>query len=86
MKNRFFIDGSNAQADGGRFVRLPDLLKLLGISRSTVYARMDSKSGQYDPSFPKSKKLNTSSKNGAVGWLLDDIHDYINKLCDGGAV
>lgn len=45
------------------FLRLPDVLKLIGLSRSSVYQLMR------EEKFPKPKKLSSR----AVGWTASDI-------------
>ena len=57
-------------------LRLRQLLQALGISRSTVYLRIDPKSKYYDPVFPKPIRLGAK----AVGWVLSDVYDYIEHL------
>lgn len=57
-------------------IRLPKLKHLLGVSRSTVYLRLNPKSKYYDPLFPKPIRLGAK----AVGWLLADVYAYIDHL------
>lgn len=57
-------------------IRLPKLKHLLGVSRSTVYLRLNAKSKYYDPLFPKPIRLGAK----AVGWLLADVYAYIDHL------
>ncbi|QOQ84567.1 AlpA family phage regulatory protein [Comamonas thiooxydans] len=57
-------------------IRLPQLVKLVGLSRSTVYLRLNTKTKYYDPSFPKPIQLGMK----AVGWKLADVYSYIEKL------
>lgn len=57
-------------------IRLPQCAKLLGLSRSTVYLRLNPKSKYYDPNFPKPIQLGMK----AVGWKLADVYSYIEKL------
>lgn len=57
-------------------LRLRQLLKALGISRSTVYLRINPKSKYYDPVFPKPIRLGTKAR----GWVLSDVNDYIEHL------
>ena len=57
-------------------IRLPKLKHLLGVSRSTVYLRLNPKSKYYDPLFPK--PIRSGAK--AVGWLLADVYAYIDHL------
>lgn len=65
-------------------IRLSKLTQLLSVSRSTVYLRLNSTSKYYDPRFPKSIRLGAN----AVGWLLADVHAYIDYLrnCDAASV
>ncbi|WP_376750704.1 helix-turn-helix transcriptional regulator [Comamonas terrigena] len=57
-------------------IRLSKLTQLLSVSRSTVYLRINPRSKYYDPRFPKALRLGSK----AVGWLLADVHDYIDHL------
>lgn len=57
-------------------IRLPKLKHLLGVSRSTVYLRLNTQSKYYDPLFPKPIRLGAK----AVGWLLADVYAYIDHL------
>ena len=62
--------------DPKAIIRLAKLLELLGISRSTVYLRLNPESQYYDPRFPKSIRLGAKS----VGWILADVYAYIECL------
>lgn len=54
-------------------VRLPALLRMTGVSRSTAHRYQKN-----DPLFPKSIKLGRSdAKNAAVGYVLEDIQRWI---------
>lgn len=57
-------------------IRLKTLLEMLGLSRSTVYLRINPQSKYYDPMFPKSIPLGMKAK----GWVLEDVHAYIEHL------
>ncbi|CAM4220337.1 AlpA family phage regulatory protein [Comamonas aquatilis] len=57
-------------------IRLKTLLEILGLSRSTVYLRINPQSKYYDPMFPKSIPLGMKAK----GWVLEDVHAYITHL------
>lgn len=57
-------------------IRLKTLLEMLGVSRSTVYLRINPRSKYYDPIFPKSIPLGMKAK----GWVLEDVHAYIEHL------
>ena len=50
-----------------------DLEELTGLSRSTIYDRLNPKSKRYDPSFPKPLRLGES----AIGWQLSEILIWI---------
>ncbi|MDR0212456.1 MAG: AlpA family phage regulatory protein [Comamonas sp.] len=57
-------------------IRLKTLLEMLGVSRSTVYLRINPQSKYYDPMFPKSIPLGMKAK----GWVLEDVYGYIEHL------
>lgn len=67
--------GSDAMRQNS-ILRLRQLLKALGLSRSTVYLRINPKSKYYDPVFPKPIRLGAK----AVGWVLSDVCEYIEHL------
>jgi len=45
-----------------------------GLSRSTIYDKLSSKSPRFDPSFPKAIQLGANS----VGWLESEIDEWID--------
>ena len=55
-------------------IRLPEVLKRTGLSRSTIYDKLDAKSPRYDPRFPKQRNLGT----GSVGWVESEIDAWIS--------
>lgn len=57
-------------------VRMPDLCKMLGISRSAAYAKMQPSSQYFDPRFPNRIKVGERS----VGWILGEVVEYIKCL------
>lgn len=59
--------------NGSGIVRLKSLCKLIGLSRSTIYEKMNKESRRYDVSFPKPIKLS----NSAIGWLVCDIEHWL---------
>ncbi len=64
-----------------RILRRKQIEEAFGISRSTIYARLDPKSKQYDPDFPKPFPLSkTSGGTGAIGWLESECQAYIAHL------
>lgn len=62
-----------------KILRLKQVIERTGLSRSTIYDRMNSKSKRYDSSFPVPLKLNANatSSTGAVGWLESSIDEWI---------
>lgn len=68
---------SNNQTPQGaiahRLLRRKQVEQSLGLSRSTIYARLDPKSRHYDPDFPKPIKLGTTS----IAFVESEVQDYI---------
>ncbi len=54
-------------------IRLPEVRKRTGLSRSTIYDKLDTKSPRYDPTFPKQRNLGT----GSGGWVESDINAWL---------
>nr|WP_253865460.1 AlpA family phage regulatory protein [Aeromonas sobria] len=52
---------------------MKELSSLLGLSRSTIYDRINPKSRRFDPSFPRPIRLGLAS----VGWSLHDVMAWI---------
>jgi len=48
----------------------------LGLSRSTIYDKINPASPRYDATFPKPIKLGIGS---AVGWIEGEIDDWLRK-------
>ncbi|WAW10782.1 AlpA family phage regulatory protein [Oxalobacter vibrioformis] len=59
----------------GHILRLPDVRKETGLSRSTIYFWMNA------GIFPRSIRLGPR----AVGWLWADIHDFIRSRQETGS-
>lgn len=57
----------------GPIIRLKDMTALTGLSRATIYNRMNKKSGSYDPTFPMSISLGGS----AVGWFKEAVDAWL---------
>lgn len=57
----------------GRVIRLPELIQLVGLSRSAIYDRSRKLSPRYDASFPERISLG----GRAVGWLEVEVLDWI---------
>ncbi|WP_053270004.1 helix-turn-helix transcriptional regulator [Pseudomonas chlororaphis] len=58
-----------------RILRLKQLTERLGLGRSTIYDRMNTKSPRYDETFPKPIKLGAS----AIGWIDSEITTWIEQ-------
>ena len=58
-----------------RILRLPAVIEKTGLGRSTIYARMTA--GR----FPRPLRIGAR----AVGWLEDDIDDYLDTRPRGGS-
>lgn len=56
-----------------RVVRLKQLIVMIGLSRSTIYDRMNLKSPRYDDSFPRPICLGGKAK----GWFLKDVNYWL---------
>jgi len=61
-------------------LRLKQVIDRTGLSRSTIYDRMNVKSPRHDASFPKQMGLG----GDAVGWLEEDINDWIESRIVAG--
>lgn len=66
--------------DCHRAIRLPEVLNLLGISKSTLYGRLQPSSRHYDPRAPKPFKLGNSARSPSA-WWRDSVIEYL-QLCD----
>jgi len=53
--------------------RLPKVKQVTDLSRSTIYNKINPKSPQYDPTFPKPIKLGSRS----VGWIEAEVQAWI---------
>lgn len=58
-----------------RVLRLPAVLARTGLSRSTVFAKLNLLHQSFDPSFPKRIRLGLR----AVGWIESELDDWIKK-------
>ncbi len=61
-------------------MRLKQVLESTGLSRSTVYELLNTKSPRHDPSFPKSVKLTEAS----VGWVSSEVYAWIESRIAAG--
>lgn len=58
-----------------RVLRRPLVEVKTGLSRSSIYARLDPKSPLYDPSFPRPVSIGAR----AVGWLNHEVDQWIEE-------
>lgn len=56
-----------------RILRMAELTALLGISRSSIYEKLNPKSRYYDADFPKPIRLGAAS----VGWRSTSVDEWI---------
>lgn len=56
-----------------RILRMAELTALLGISRSSIYEKLNPKSRYYDADFPKPIRLGAAS----VGWRSNSVDEWI---------
>ena len=64
--------------EDARLIRLPELMALTGLKRSSLYNRLNEKSKHFDADFPKRVKLNHgSARSGAVGWRQADVRRWL---------
>ena len=59
---------------GGRVVRLPEVVEVTGLSRTTIWRR------EWDGSFPSPIRLG-GERTRAVGWREQDVYEWIDGLC-----
>ncbi|HFP9452068.1 helix-turn-helix transcriptional regulator [Klebsiella aerogenes] len=56
-----------------RILRMPELTMILGISRSSIYEKLNPKSRYYDADFPRPVRLGIAS----VGWHSTAVEAWI---------
>ena len=62
-------------------IRITDLKSKIGLSRSSIFGRLNKKSSQYDPSFPKPVKLG-NCENSPLGFLEAEVDQLIVSLIE----
>ena len=70
---------------GRRAIRLPEVLEMLGISKSTLYDWLKITSPFHDPLMPRPFKLGTSDHSPAFWWSTE-ISDYLQAKSNAGRV
>jgi len=58
-----------------KILRLRQVQDRIGLSRSTIYDRMDPNSPRFDSTFPRPVKLGAS----AIGWFESGITDWLKE-------
>lgn len=56
-------------------LRLKQVSERTGLSRSTIYSKLDPDSAQYDPGFPTQIRLG----GGAVGWIEAELNTWLER-------
>ena len=67
-----------------RAVRYKEVLKLIGLGKSTVYLLMNPRHPSHDPSFPVGFRL-TKSKRGPRVWWLHEVLAWLQARHDHAA-
>lgn len=62
-----------AEDRSAKIIRLREVIALTGLARSTIYAKTSPKSTNYDPTFPKSRRLGERT----IGWMNSEIRSWI---------
>lgn len=62
-----------------RFLRLPEVLALIGVKKSTVYSWLNKKSKYFRPDFPSQKHLSPNGKGAAI-WSAQEIEEWMGNL------
>jgi predicted DNA-binding transcriptional regulator AlpA len=67
-----------------RAIRLPEVLGILGISKSTLYSRLNPTSPYYDPAMPKPFKLRGGphAERAPSVWWQDEVIAYLEHHAD----
>ena len=63
-----------------KVIRIKRLQDMLGLSRSTIYSRINPASKWFDPDFPKPFKIG----GYAVGWDLREVVMFVDMKKQGG--
>ena len=65
-------------------IRLPEVLSIVGISKSTWYARLNPRLPSHDPRVPKPFKLGTSGRSPSV-WWRSEVMAYVHSCANAHA-
>lgn len=66
----------NSRSKEIRIIRRKEVESITGLSRATIYDRLNPKSVRFDVAFPRPIKLGAS----AVGWIAEEIDQYLQHL------
>jgi len=64
---------SDLKNESIKILRLPEAMDTCGLSRSSIYEKLNPKSRRYDPTFPTPIKIGVS----AVGWLQHELNEWL---------
>lgn len=67
------VSRSGIAVESPQVLRRPEVERLTGLSRSTIYAKMDPKSAYFDSDWPQKVRLGIRS----VGWYRHEVIDWI---------
>ena len=70
MKNS---EPSNASKSCGVVLRMHDVSEKIGLRRSALYNKLNSRSSGFDPSFPRPIRISAR----AVGWLDSEVDAWV---------
>ncbi len=66
----------NSHRENTSILRRRDLESRIGLSRSTIYDKINPHSPRYDVTFPKPIRLGNGA---AVGWLLHEVEHWLGE-------
>ena len=83
MKKAYSAHAICSTASGGeaQILRRSDVEVITGLSKSTIYAKMDSKSPYFDPDWPKRVNLGPRS----VGWYRHEVIKWVESRSTSAA-
>ena len=58
-------------------LRLPQVIAITGLKKTSIYNKINKESKYHDPDFPRPFQLSNTAK-GAVGWRSDQVHTWLN--------
>lgn len=69
------------ELDSIRFLRLPELMNLVQMSRTSIYSKLNKNSRRYDPTFPR------PIKNGRrLIWVNREVELWMSNLIRNGRI